>query len=69
MRFSIVFVFHFPWIYTVVPREIGENAAYAKFWEQVRRIMGDVQMANAAGQPWRRIFQFSHLQSLSAAEI
>ena len=68
MRFSSLCL-SFPLDITVVQREIGENAAYAKVWGQIRRIIGDVQMANAAGQPWRRIFQFSHLHSLRAAEI
>ena len=37
-------VFLFLLVITAVPREI-ENNAYAKFWGQIRCIMGDVQVA------------------------
>ena len=44
-KFCITLVFHFSLGITAVPREI-ENNAYAKFWGQIRCILGDVQVVN-----------------------
>ena len=41
---------------TAVPREI-ENNAYAKFWGQIRCIMGDVQVVN---ESLKSKFSFIH---------
>ena len=41
-KFCITFVFHSS--FTTVQKEI-ENKAYSKFGEQIRFIMGDVQVA------------------------
>ena len=41
---------------TTVPREI-ENNAYAKFWGQIRCIMGDVQVVN---ESLKSKFSFIH---------
>ena len=41
---------------TAIPREI-ENNAYAKFWGQIRCIMGDVQVVN---ESLKSKFSFIH---------
>lgn len=42
-KFCITFDFHFSWVYSR-PQRI-ENIAYAKFWGEIRCIMGIVEVA------------------------
>ena len=44
-KFCTTFVFHFSWVLQPSEEKIIENNAYAKFWGQIRCVMGNVEVA------------------------
>ena len=44
-KFCTTFVFHFSWVLQPSQEKIIENNAYAKFWGQIRCVMGNVEVA------------------------
>ena len=58
-KFCITFVLNFPWVFTVVPIEIEDNA-YAKFWGTNK-----VDCGSFANGEWCKFFDSKSCQSAS----